>query len=130
MPAASTATCGTSVSWLSSTDGSTERSTGALHVPPTGRVAAWTTLLATSRRRQTAVTLPAGSTASCGLGCSRPREVYRGCPGPAGGSRGGLDDELGAVVPGPDRGGVPSGSTPTAGVWAEPPAADRSRRGW
>src|SRR5687767_12047173 len=67
MPAASTATCGTSVSWLLSTDGSTDRSTGAVQAPPSGRVAACTTLLATSRRRQTAVMVPAGSIASCGL---------------------------------------------------------------
>ena len=67
VPAASTSTCGKSGRWVGSTVESDERSTGEPHAPPAGRYVAWTTLRSVSTRRHTAVALPAGSTAICGL---------------------------------------------------------------
>ena len=71
-PASPTASCGTSVRSLKFTDGSVDRSTGALHAPPSGREEVCTTLLSASTRRQMAVALPAGSTTSCGSRILRP----------------------------------------------------------
>ena len=72
LPAPSTASCGTSARWLTSTDGSVERSIGSLHEPPAGRLEVCTTLRSASTRRQMAVALPAGSTTTCGSKIIRP----------------------------------------------------------